>query len=217
MAVYSSGIETKRKFILLTYRKMLEGSVSSLTIRELANESGCSSTALYRHFESLEYLIVVASVRFLDEYMMEYGKLIDRELDLLVGYIEGWKLFNKYAFARPDIFWRLFWGQYNRQFSKAIHEYFELFPFSGPEKFSADYYTLLFEHDIYQRDFIILRGAANQNLLTQMDATCFSKINPLIVKGMLLEAVDFSPEKRKLAEQECNGLLSHNMTLINRN
>lgn len=216
MAVYSSGIETKRKFILLTYQTLLEKSASSLTVRELANESGCSSTALYRHFESLEYLIVVASVRFLDEYMIEYGQLMDRKLDLLVGYIEGWKLFNKYAFSRPDIFLRLFWGQYSLQISNAIQEYFELFPFSGSNKYPANY-TMLFQHDIDKRDFLVLHQAVNQHLLTQTDAVCFSRINPLIVKGMLLEAMDYSPEKRKQVKQECNRLLSHNMALINRN
>lgn len=114
MAVYAKGFETKKKYIILTYKKLLEKKVSEVTIRELANEKGYSAPAIYNHFESLEYLIVVASVKFLDKYVYEYGRLLDRNADLLKSYLGGWRLFNHYAFERPDIYYRLFWGQYNR-------------------------------------------------------------------------------------------------------
>ena len=140
MAVYSKGNETKKRFVMLTYHKLCEKKASEITVRDLARENGCSAAALYRHFESLEYLIAVASVRFLDEYMRQYASLLDSDRDLLEIYIEGWELFNHYAFARPDIYYRLFWGTDNGVFGAAFQDYFELFPFKGSEKYTA--YTI---------------------------------------------------------------------------
>ena len=66
MAVYAKGIETKKRFILSTYHKLLVQDSSEISVRKLAEENGCSIAALYKHFESLDYLIAVASIRFLD-------------------------------------------------------------------------------------------------------------------------------------------------------
>jgi AcrR family transcriptional regulator len=214
MAVYVKGYETKRKFILSTYQKLLENHASDLTVRSLANENGCSAPALYRHFASLEYLIVVSSIKFLDEYLVEFGKLLDNNENLMKIYIDGWKLFNRYAFERPDIYYRLFWGEYNNEFANAMQEYFELFPFSGSEKYPAYYYSMLFSDNIQERDFLILHRAVSRKLLTEEEALYFSKTNPLIVKGMLIDCMTLGVEERKLAEAECNSLLEKNLERI---
>lgn len=214
MAVYSKGYETKRRLVLYTHQKLQEQNVSSLTVRDIARENGLSAPALYRHFESLEYLIVVSSVRFLNEYMIGYGALMDRDDDLLNAYIEGWKLFNRYAFERPDIYHRLFWGQYNNRFGDAIQEYFELFPFSGSEKYPAYFYTLFFNDNIQERDLLILHRISNRKLITEEDAKYYSRTNPLIVAGMLAEVLEESAEERKKAEQECNRLLEKNFERV---
>lgn len=136
---------------MLTYQKLCSEDASSLTVRDLARENGCSPAALYKHFDSLEYLITVASVRFLDGYMREYANLLDSDKDFLEIYIQGWELFDKHAFHRPDIYYRLFWGEDNSIFGNAFQDYFELFPFKGSEKYTAHYYTLLFNENLQER------------------------------------------------------------------
>jgi hypothetical protein len=207
MAVYGKGYETKKRFIILTYEKLLENHASLLTVRNLAHGQGYSASSVYKHFKSLEYLLVVASIRFLDKYMYEFGKLMDSDEDLLKMYIDGWKIFNRYAFERPDIYYRLFWGQYNKEFTIAIQEYFELFPFSGSEKYPAYFYSIMFDDSIQERDFLMLHRASSSKLLSEENARLLSRINPLIVKGMLAEVMEQTPDVRKQAEQECNYLI----------
>lgn len=214
MAVYAKGIETKKRFILSTYRKLLEQDSSEISVRKLAEENGCSVAALYKHFESLDYLIAVASIRFLDEYMVEYGKLMDMEKDPLSIYMEGWELFNHYAFQRPDIYYRLFWGDGNSIFENAFQDYFELFPVVGSEKYTAYYYTLLFDEDMQSRDFVVLRRIANMNLITDEDAYYYSWTNPLIVKGLLASAMKEKEEKRRELKEMCNKLIRRNMRQV---
>lgn len=214
MAVYEKGYETKRRLIMSMYNKLKVQDASEITVRELAKENNCSPAALYRHFESLEYLIIIGSIRFFIDYMVEYGRLMDSGNNLMESYIKGWQLFNKYAFERPDLYYRLFWGQYHTMFSDALEEYFELFPVTGSELYPAYFYTLLFTDDVIKRDFLILRRAVNYNVLSDEDAAYFSKTNTFIVKGMLEMYMGRDLEERRQGERECNELLLKNVEKV---
>lgn len=214
MAVYEKGIETKKRLIQSMYNKLKEKDASEITVREIAKENHCSPAALYKHFDSLEYLIILGSIQFFMDYMGEYGHLMDSEGNLLESYLKGWKLFNRYAFERPDLYYRLIWGQYNTKLSDAIQEYCELFAVSGSERYPAYFYTLLFMDDIIERDFLMLRRAVNYNLLTYDDADYYSKSNVLIVKGMLEMYMGKELSERKKGAEECDRLLEINLQRI---
>ena len=77
MASYAKGNTTKSRFILSAYKHIQDGDYEMLTVRALAQENGYSVAALYKHFESLKYLLVVASVKFIDEYMALYTDILD--------------------------------------------------------------------------------------------------------------------------------------------
>ncbi len=193
------------------YGRLKEQEASEITVREFAKENNCSPAALYRHFESLEYLIILGSVKFFMDYMTEYGRLMDSGGKLLESYVKGWQLFNRYAFERPDLYYRLLWGHYNKDLSDALAEYFELFPTKGSEQYPAYFYTLLFTSDIRERDFLVLRRAVNYGMLSYEDAVYFSSSNTLLVKGMLEMYMGCSREERKQGEETCNRLLLRNL------
>lgn len=214
MAVYEKGIETKKHLLLTTYRLLQEMDASKITVRLVAKQANCSPAALYRHFENVEYLIVMASIRFLESYLIEYGILMDTEPNLMKQYVDGWKLFNRYAFERPDLYYRLMWGQYNSELSDALTEYIELFPFSASNSSPDYFYTMIFDSNIENRDFLILRRAVNQGMLNEDDARYFSISNPLLVKGMIEQCMDKNLEGKKRDEQKCNGLILRNLEKV---
>lgn len=207
----TKGLETKRQLVMLTYQMLCRQDASTITVRDIAREKGCSAPAIYKYFESLDYLIVVASVQFLQEYMEKYARLLDSGKPFLDIYMEGWELFNHYAFQRPDIFYRLFWGNENQSFGDAFVDHFELFPLEGSKEYLAYYYALMFNDNMRERDFLVLRRASNYQLMSEADARYFSVTNPLIVKGLLLEAMSQTPEKRIETGKLCNALLRRNM------
>jgi len=217
MAVYEKGNRTKQRLITAMYDKLKTHEAPQITVREFTKEIGLSPSALYRHFESLEYLIILGVIRFYIGYMMEYGQLMDYNKNPLESYIKGWKLFNKYAFERPDLYYRLLLGQYNRSFSDALDEYLELFPLTGLESDSAYFYTLLFTNDFRERDLLMLKRAVNCGLLSFDDAVYYSKSNTLIVKGMLENYIGCDLAARRQGEIECNQLLLRNLEKVLRN
>lgn len=214
MAGYEKGNNTKKRLIMAMYEKLKTQEASEITVREFAAENGCSPAALYRHFENLEYLIILGAVRFFIDYMTEYGRLMDLVGDPMESYIKGWQLFNRYAFERPDLYYRLLWGQYNTTFSEALEEYFELFPMMGSERDPAYFYTMMFTNDIMERDLLMLKRAVNNGMLSNDDAVYFSRSNTLIVKGMLELYMGRGAEERKQGELECNQLLVKNLEKV---
>lgn len=209
MAVYNNGIETKRHLVTLAYSQLKEKDVSEIRIRDIAAKSGCSPAAIYRHFESLEYLIVVASIGFLDNYLREYAELLDQGRSLEKVYLESWGLFNKYAFARPDVYYGLFWGPYNKEFEQAAREYCELFPVAGPDgPFAAQFDVQRISGDMEKRDLIMLNTMADLNLIRPGAVQFLGKTNSLIVSGMLMKCLNSESPDCDALRDECNQLLA---------
>ena len=214
MAVYTKGKETKRQLVDLVYGMLCERDASTITVREVAVAQGCSPAAIYRHFESIEALISVASVRFLHAYMEEYSVLMDSNQPFLEMYVEGWELFNRYAFERPDLYYRLFWGEENRHLGDAVQEYYELFPFEASWKSAAYFYTLMFTNDMVERDYLMLHRAVNLDLMTDDDARYFSRTNMLIARGMIFDAMSVDGSDRAELCQMCSSLIRTNMSRV---
>jgi len=212
MRVLSKGFETKRRMVQLAYETLSQERADKLSARSLAKTGGFSPAALYRYFDSIENLITVASIKFMREYINDYGKLMDSDYDFPEVYVEGWKLFNRYAFANPDIYYGLFWGEYRGSYCNAMEEYYELFPVTGSKKYPTRFLTLFSSGDIYERDLQVLRQACKKKLMSEAEAVYLSRSNPLIVKGILLETLN-SKEGGK-AEEEANQLLQHNLELV---
>lgn len=207
MAVYSNGIATKKLLVAVTYQQLLQKDASKIRVRDIAEMSGCSPATIYRHFETLEYLIVVSSMRILDAYTVEYGELIDRALDPASTYREGWGLFDRHAFNRPDIYLRLFWGPYNDSFESAAQEYYELFPYSGSTRNTAYFFIMFFNGSMQERDYMALRNIANVGLITTGDARYLSQVNPIIAKGMIEDSVGLDASARARMRDNCDALI----------
>lgn len=211
MAVYTKGRETKRQLVDLMCRKLRTRDAASLSVREIADEQGCSAAAIYRHFDSFNELIVVASVRFLHEYMDEYAELMESGKPFINLYVEGWRLFSRYAFERPDLYYRLFWGEDNPRLSTAAQEYYDLYPFDAPENAEAYYNSLMFEDNMADRDYFLLDRAVGSGLVSERDARYFSESNALIIRGMLREAMGQDASRRHELEQRSCELIEMNM------
>lgn len=214
MAVYTKGKETKRQIVDLTYRLLRNRDAASITVREIADAQGCSPAAIYRHFESFDTLLSVASVRFLHEYMEEYAALMDSGQPFFEMYLAGWELFDRYAFERPDLYYRLFWSEENRNLGDAVQDYYELFPFEASEQSAAYFYSLMFDEDMVSRDYLMLHRAVSRGLLNDEDARYFSQTNILIARGLIYDAMTEDDARREELRSLCDSLIRKNMQRV---
>lgn len=200
---------TKKKFVEETYKMILEVGFEQIKVRDIAKRVGCTAAALYKHFENLNYLIVLASIKFLDRYQQELVYITVNEDDPIEVDIKAWYCFNKYAFAKPHVFLNLFWENDHMTFESAMEEYFELYPAEVVTKKADMFYYATFEGELTERDFIWLRRGAVEGKLSFDDAKYISRVNCLVARGMLMEHLtDYKePGVAEQAAQECSMII----------
>lgn len=204
---------TKRKLVEAAYQIISEKGLESITAREVSSRIGVSATMIYKHFENLTYLTVIASIRCISDYVGELKIIYYDNMNPIVRTLKGWHNFCIHAFKNPPIYENLFWGDYNTSLEEAIMEFYELFPEELKLKNEAFLIYSLFSSSIEERDFIWLRRAANQNLIAFNDAQFLARTNSLICHSCLLEHMKdyMEPGVSDKAAEECFRLLERNI------
>ncbi|KIR02908.1 Transcriptional regulator, TetR family protein [Lachnospiraceae bacterium TWA4] len=98
-------------FVDATYRILKEEGPEGIKIRRLANELNCTSTVIYRYFENLDHLVALASIRFLEDYIVDFRNLVNNPQIVTDPYglnIKMWNCLAKYAFKEIPIYENLF-------------------------------------------------------------------------------------------------------------
>ena len=176
----------KRKYIEAAYGLLERDGLDGVSIRKVAEEVGCSSAALYRHFPDIEKLILVASIRFLRDYLDDARVLSRVELNPLELNLQLWECLAYYSFRNADVYDNLFFGVSNgNRYSEAVREYFSEYPedLSGLKDFMLDMF-----HDattIAERDSVLLNRAAESGMLTHDAAVYLCKVDTYLFRGML--------------------------------
>jgi Transcriptional regulator len=205
--------DTKKRLVAATCQIIQEKGMEGVTAREVAKRVGVTPTVIYRHFENLCHLIVLASITCISDYLDTLKKINDIEKDPIEKNILGWENFNRHAFANPPIYENLFWGKYNDQLEIALFDYYKIFPESLLYKQDAFLICSLLSGNIEERDYIWMRRGANEGMLDYEDARFLSRTNCLITHGMLMEHMaDYTqPGVAEKAAQECTALIERNI------
>ena len=209
-----AALDTKQRFVIATYELMNEVGLQNLTVRDVAKRVGCTAAALYKHFESFDYLISLAAIRALGNYPTELLALARYNSDPLTIEQQGWRCFCDYAFDDPQVFLHLFWGPLSDRFGEILDEYLQMFPplySKGVE--GTEYYTrhnlAMSKGSLRQRDFYWLEQAAEQGLITMEDAEYVSKVGEHIAHSMLMNHASHHQDEESTAraKEECNELI----------
>ena len=151
--------EAKKKYIEAAYELIERDGLAGASTRKIAEEVGCTSPALYRHFPDIDKLIAVASIRFLRDYIEDARQLSQVDLNPLELNLQLWECLAFYSFQRADLFEKLFYGDPSgRLYSEAVSEYFTQYPedLIGLKAFIFD---LFMNSTIAERDLILLEQA----------------------------------------------------------
>lgn len=202
----------ERKYVEATYTVLKNEGAEAVRVRKISDMVNCSAAALYKHFESLDYLVVLASCEFLNDYILELLQVINYEDDPIDINLQAWDIFNRHAFHNPIVYEQMFFGKFHRHLDNALYEYFQLFPerlYHGDRKFDAFAICGLFNGSLEERDFLWLKRAANKGRLTFDDAQYISKIDCFIIRGMLLEHMQDYKEPRvaQSAAKQCTAMI----------
>lgn len=205
----------KHDLIDKTYELLHLYSPDEITIRLIADAAGCTSTVIYRHFENLDHLLLIASIRFLEDYIKSLGDLLNNENDSLDMLIRTWQLFAEQSFYNVEIFDLLFWGKFKEQLSDAIVQYYQIFP-NAWQNLSGMFAVVFFSSNIEERNFLVVQRAASEGYFPFKGIKTFSDIQCYMFHGLLLEYRDKYRDER-LAEEGISRFMNMLELIIEQN
>lgn len=208
-ALMNTNIDRKKKYIRIAGQIMEKEGLQGINIRRIAKAAGCTSAVLYKHFDNLEHLIILASIRFLEPYVKEFQRMTRRkditsiQMDLYL-----WKFFIYEAFGKRQYYYLMFFSKDRDMLEDYIYEYYSLFPemekdFDG---FSA---SIIFSNNLREREYIRLRRAAHEGLITQDNARYLSRLTTAVFNGMFIQYdfVENDQSSMRLAAEDCFQLI----------
>ena len=200
----------KRKYIEAAYELLARDGLEGVSIRKVADEVGCSSAALYRHFPDIDKLVAVASIRFLEDYIEDARLLSKVDLNPLELNLQLWECLAFYSFRNADVFENLFFGSVDGGlYTEAVIEYFEEYPevLIGLKDFMLDMFQKA--TTIAERDSVLLNRAVECGMLSRDSAAYLCKIDSYLFRGMLADVCG-----RDLEEEDFRWITREFMDLV---
>lgn len=182
-------VSKKNELIVTTYEMLKMDNPENLTIRAIATACNCTSTVIYKHFDDLDHLIRFASVRFLENYIIDIQRITNANYDALDMLVTMWEVFAKYAFQNVEVFEGLFWGKYKEHLGDTIFEYYQLFP-DGWKNLDGLFTTVFFNNDLRERNHIMVHRAAVTGYFSLDESRLLSDMECSLFHGLLMEYQD---------------------------
>lgn len=189
----------KNELILKTYELLKTTNPEDVKIRTIASACGCTTPVIYKHFEDLDHLILFASVKFLEDYIIELQDIINTNSDPLEMLFSMWEVFSKYAFANAHVFEQLFWGKYKEGLGDTIFEYYQIFP-NEWQNLDGLFTSVFFNNEIRERNYMIMHRAAVKGYFQYEDARMLSDLECSLFHGLLIEYQDCYRQQGKAEE-----------------
>lgn len=189
----------KLELIEQTYRLLQAVPPSEVKIRAVAEAAECSTTAVYKHFDDLDDLVRIASVRFLENYICRTQAVLSETADPMEVLTITWREFAAVAFENIDVYLELFWGRYKSQLGDAIFTYYQLFPQEW-KQLGGLFTSTFFNNEIKERNYIIVRRAAAMGYFCYDDAKLISDLQCYLIHGVLLDYRETYRDPQKARE-----------------
>jgi|GEM_PF-199657 len=204
---------TKQEYIIATHEILKDEGIENLSIRKIAKRVGCDSAVLYRNFESLDYLIILGSISFLEDYVQKLLDIENREMKSIDRAIDSWYVLSHTAFENPPLYYHLLYDCDLNLFEEAIVEYYQLFPvqlIDKKEMYYGFFFKSLFAGNSYERNFYYFNRAANDNEIARDDVDFLCIACSSIAANMLrLHKEDYSkPGVSEAAARKCDYMLN---------
>ena len=193
------GRSKKADLIKAAYELLDERDPQDVSIRAISAAAGCTTGAVYRHFNSVDHLLLVACVKFLEDYMVDLNELLTQNEDPLFQHVEMWRSFGRQAFAHVDAFELMFWKASDDELNDAIFTYYQEFPDSW-RKLSGFQVMLFFNSSIRERNLLTLNRCMAPYKLSQTTINILNELEICSFHGLMMDYRDCYRERGKAQE-----------------
>lgn len=190
--------DPRRKYIEAAAKLIEECGEENVSARKLASVLGTAPSAIYRHFKTLDELMVYAAIHYRYDTYAEMDRIADDASNAFDMYVNTEREFARFAFTRPRMLDSMVFGACSRQMDSIMRIYQEIFPEAAGEKrlYTA---AVLNGEDFESGNLRLLQMCCNDGSL-QIAPEEMELVNSVIVqmfKGFLktvLDNPDMEPE-----------------------
>jgi len=179
-------IQNTIRFVKATQELIDEISIENVSIRKIAARAGFHNSTLYLYFKDVDYLILLASMQYFEEYSRSLSELSTQDLSVIDRFFAVWSSFCHAAFAHPNMFYSFFFGKYSNNITPIMKEYYNLFP-EKKYTFSAGLEHMFYGNNIHDRNLELLNSLVGLEhvRITEDNVELVNKISTSYFKDML--------------------------------
>lgn len=196
---YFKGL-SRRDYIQKTHELIKNEGAQAVSIRRIAQEMGCSSASLYRHFESRDELLYYAELRTLKSYIASLNKAEKSWKTIWDIYVGVWDCYSREAFANPEAYNLLFFYYTNEKLKESIREYYQMFPEDLRDS-NSFFSEMLQTSDFMGRDFEMCKKCVDAHAISYENAVCLNRMVCMLYKGYLKTILDDGLKEDQIEER----------------
>lgn len=193
----------KRYFVCAAKEIIDTDGFEAITTRRVSEMAGYNSGTLYNYFDDLDHVVFLACMETLEKYNEIVAERVQNISCPIEMYLTTADCFSEFCHKSPQVFWQLFYSCPEEKRESYVHEYYELFPPTAPEKYQTLQRAKL-THNISQRNLLFLSESVHAGYLTEENARLYDGLSSMITKCLLEDVMqgrisaDEAQEKAKI-------------------
>lgn len=185
-----------RYFLDAASELIKEKGLREITVREIADRAGYTSSTLYNYFRDLSHVKFFAVMRFTNSYIKDLPGYMERGENTIEKWLYGWECFCKHSFSLPDIYSLLYIENLGAIPEELMESYYQVYA-NELIDLSDKVQSILTHHRISVRSSIYIQTAVDEGFIEQDEIEYLADTTMLIWTGMLTNMVNFRSKYSK--------------------
>lgn len=165
-------------FINAATEMIAELGIEHISIRKIAEKAGFHNSTIYLYFKDLDELLILASMKFFQEYSHSLSLLSKTTTTSSDTFIKIWDYFLTTVFKWPNLFFNFFYGKRSDDLTIYMNRYYELYP-EEREEYTDDIRNMYYGKNISERSMNLLQTVLNET--DKVNADNIDMVNEIIV------------------------------------
>lgn len=200
-------------FVDATVEIIEQKGIENVTIREIATKAGYNSATIYNYFQEVSHLIFFAALKYLNKFIEDLPKHMEKGENSLEKYLLSWEIFCKHSFKEPEIYYAIFLADLGEKPEEFLKHYYSVYQSDLFGEVTEDVRTLITEYNLSRRSRDALNQSVQEGILSKEESVAINERTLLIWQGMLITVLN---NRRHLtAEEATKKTMEHIEEIVN--
>lgn len=170
-----------------------EKGLHQITIREIADRAGYTSSTVYNYFRDLSHLKFFAVMRYTNNYFKELPLYMEKGTNTVDKWLYSWECFCKHSFQYPEIYSLLYVENIGNVPEALVKDYYQIYAHELIN-LSEEVQSIVSQHNIATRSSLYIQKAKDEGFFEEKDIEYIADITMLIWTGMLTNKINLRRE-----------------------